>query len=615
MQKAPLPNNEPERLEELLSYEILDTLPEAAYDDITQLASYIAETPIALISLVDRDRQWFKSKVGIDASDTSRDVAFCAHAILEPSDIFVVQDTLDDLRFCDNPLVLQDPHIRFYAGAPLVTSKGNALGTLCVIDRKPREMSPRKREALRVLARQVVAQLELRRIFAELSRNTAELEKTHRNLLSILEQVQIGTLLLDSGGRVVFMSMNLCRVMGLSYDQIRGQAWQTLLSFDADARQELERMIEAAAPTRNRLPLTLQSPGQRRLEVECEVAKDAQDPTRRILYFYFIAEGQEVHTQLRQSSVMGIDGTAPCMMSLFKTIEQIAKVESTVLIEGETGTGKELVARAIHAASRRKKGPFIAVNCGVLNETLLASQLFGHRRGAFTGAVADQEGFFEAANQGTLFLDEIGELPLPMQTSLLRVLEERAIARVGEVRSRPVDIRLLVATHKNLEAEVKEKRFREDLFYRLRVARIRVPPLRERKEDIPLLASLFVTRNRKAFGNPNLEIHGDALRLLMEHDWPGNVRELLNSLEYSAIHSDGRLIRPRDLPPEIRAPSKTAAASEDSNRLETLGEIDKDHFLSALNEARGNRSRAARILGVSRSTFYRRLKELGLESD
>ena len=217
-----------------------------------------------------------------------------------------------------------------------------------------------------------------------------------------------------------------------------------------------------------------------------------------------------------------------------------------MLIEGETGVGKELVAHSIHAASPRREGPFIAVNCAGLSESLIASQLFGHRRGAFTGAVADQEGFFEAAEGGTLFLDEIGDLPLTMQTSLLRALQEKEIIRLGESRPRKVDARVFAATNRDLAVEVRAGRFREDLFYRLRVARLRVPPLRERLDDVPLLIAAFLDGDRP------LKLDAEVMSLLQRYDWPGNVRELRNTAEYMTIHCRGDVVHAAHLPPEVR---------------------------------------------------------------
>jgi DNA-binding NtrC family response regulator len=301
-----------------------------------------------------------------------------------------------------------------------------------------------------------------------------------------------------------------------------------------------------------------------------------------------------------------IIGKSKPMRQVFQLIEDVARVDSTVLIEGETGTGKELVARAIHHCSPRRQRPFLALNCAGLSEELAASQLFGHRRGSFTGAVDDQQGLFEAASGGTLFLDEIGELPLRVQTTLLRVLEENAVLRLGETKLRPVDVRVLAATHRDLAREAAEDRFRQDLLYRIRVARIPLPALRDRREDLPILVRAFMADHRAATGKQVDAISDDAMAVLMDHSWPGNVRELRNALEFAVIRARRSMIHPDNLPPELL--EVTAAVDPDEPREDEAGRI-----LTALKRARGNRTRAATLLGISRATLYRRLRELGLD--
>ncbi len=295
------------------------------------------------------------------------------------------------------------------------------------------------------------------------------------------------------------------------------------------------------------------------------------------------------------------------------TFECIAQGEWTVMIEGETGVGKELVARGLHAASTRQSGPFIAVNCGNLNESLLASELYGHCKGAFTGANTDHIGFFEAAAGGTLFLDEIAELSANMQSSLLRVLEEKEIIRVGETKPRKVNVRILTATHKVLEKEIREGRFREDLFYRLNVTQIRVPKLRERLEDIPSLVEAFMAEARVSVGKVVNEISMEAMQCLQAYHWPGNVRELKHAITHAIIHSRQPIIRPDVLPPKIlesiNHKSKTEPPPDET--IEFEGD-ERTRLLKALEKANGNRRRAAELLGIGRSTFYRHLEACGI---
>jgi len=300
----------------------------------------------------------------------------------------------------------------------------------------------------------------------------------------------------------------------------------------------------------------------------------------------------------------GLVGKSRPMQLVYEIIQDVARVDTTVLIEGETGTGKELVARAIHARSHRSSSPFVAVNCAGLTESLLASQLFGHRRGAFTGAVEDHQGFFEEANKGTLFLDEIGDIPPSVQTNLLRALQEREIMRVGDSKPRKIDVRVLVATHRNLNEEVTRGAFRPDLLYRIRVARIQLPPLRSRREDIPLLAAAFLEEFRATSGKSVTEVSHEAMRSLLEYHWPGNVRELRSAVEFAMIRCKGNVLEASDLPPELLEPQRAAVV------LPAAGTDEGARINAALAAVGGNRTDAARLLGISRATLYRRLAEM-----
>ena len=289
---------------------------------------------------------------------------------------------------------------------------------------------------------------------------------------------------------------------------------------------------------------------------------------------------------------------------------RVARFDASVLITGETGTGKEVLARAIHRMSKRASGPFIAVNCGALPETLLESELFGHKAGAFTGAVEDRAGFFETAEKGTVFLDEIGDTSPATQTKLLRVLEEFEIVRVGESLPRKIDVRVIAATNRLLDEDVKSGKFREDLLYRLRVVEIDVPPLRERQEDILPLARHFVKSASTRLEIPSLRLDAVCADYLLEYSWPGNVRELENAIERAAVLSRDGNIRPENLPPRIvREAESVRPAAVGAER--TLADVDSDHIRAVLRLSGGNRTHAARILGISTTTLWRKLKELG----
>jgi two-component system response regulator AtoC len=300
------------------------------------------------------------------------------------------------------------------------------------------------------------------------------------------------------------------------------------------------------------------------------------------------------------------------MQEIFRTIAKIADYKTTVLVTGESGVGKELVARAIHRRSSRRGGPFVAVNCGAIPENLLESELFGHKKGAFTDAVQDRRGLFEEANLGTLFLDEIGELPLSLQVKLLRVLEDERIRRLGDSRDVQVDVRIIAATHRDLTAETKAGRFREDLFYRLNVLHIHSPPLRDRREDIPLLIDHFLARNNARLGTAIRGLDTEARRLLYEYSWPGNVRELENTIERAMVLAEGEQIVASDLSERIREardPVQLQLASGELSVKKTMRIIEELLIRRALQKTKGNRTRAAEVLEISHRALLYKIKD------
>ena len=308
-----------------------------------------------------------------------------------------------------------------------------------------------------------------------------------------------------------------------------------------------------------------------------------------------------------------ITGTSEAMKKVFHLIRQAAPTQATVLIEGPSGTGKELVAHALHTLSPRSKGPFVAVECAALNGNLLESELFGHEKGAFTDAVAKRIGRFEAADGGTIFLDEISEIPPSTQVKLLRVLETRSFERLGSSETIKTDIRIVAACNRDLAQMVREGKFREDLYYRLAVVDIRLPPLRERAGDIPLLVSRFLKEFSAANGGRVTGMTPAAMKILESYSWPGNVRELRNAVERMVVLSQGGLLDVGDVPEHMRAPSAPAADDAAALPPGTLDETEKAKILSVLDQVGGNRSRAAQVLGISRRTLYRKLDEYAKE--
>ena len=320
---------------------------------------------------------------------------------------------------------------------------------------------------------------------------------------------------------------------------------------------------------------------------------------------------EAIRRELRsQDGFRGIIGTSAPMQQVFDLIENAAHSDAPVIIYGESGTGKELVGRAIHEIGDRKNGPYIKVNCASLTDSLLESELFGHVRGAFTGAIRDRVGRFEKASRGDLFLDEIGDLPMTTQVKLLRVLEEKTIERVGSSTAVPVDVRIISATNRDLARMIEAGSFRKDFFFRINVIPIHLPPLRERSGDIPLLAEAFFRKIQLKSGKQIEGISNEAMETLIEHDWPGNVRELKSAFEYAFVACNDTLIRPHHFPQGIYSGKHTMLGSK--RHAFNLKEIEKQELVETLEKTNGNQSLTAELLGVSRVTVYNRMKRYGI---
>lgn len=317
----------------------------------------------------------------------------------------------------------------------------------------------------------------------------------------------------------------------------------------------------------------------------------------------------------RDTSVSGRPiGTSKSWMEIVRLAETVAPTESTVLIQGESGTGKEVIARYIHTLSNRNEGPFLSINCGALPESLLESELFGHVKGSFTGAVKDKTGLFLSAEKGSFFLDEIGETTPATQVKLLRVLQHRQVIPVGATESQPIDTRLIAATNRDLEEEIRRGNFRRDLFYRLNVIALHLPPLRERAEDIPLLVDSFLARLGEQRGEPPKQLSESALELIQSYNWPGNVRELENALERAVILSDSDVIPPSALPERVTTQTPERLVEDRPTPNPTLETIERAYILWVLNSEGGNKTRAAETLGIDPSTLHRKLSRFGSEA-
>ena len=925
-----IPQEEEARLETLRSLNILDTPPEERFDRLTRIAKELFGVSTSVISLVDENRQWFKSCIGLNISETTRDISFCGHAINDEG-VFVIPDATLDERFADNPLVLNEPNIRFYAGYPLKSLDGRKVGTLCIIDQKPRSLSEEKIEIFKDLGSIVERELtkdlvkynsellqsitkahtefidlvepsliferfldvmlslteseygfigevlytsdkkpylktlsitniawnqetrkyyeenvsegmefrNLKTLFGQVmvtgesvisnqpaidhrrgglpeghppleaflgipiysgdsmigmlgianrptgydnnveeflqpllltcgnfirmirgerkilessnalnaseNRAQAVLESTHDaiitindngiietvniateqmfgyetqeligkninflmpepyhshhdtylrnyletglakvigvgrevvglrkdgsefpidlavteffitsrrlfsgiirdisdrkiaqekvedalallknsndNMLTILNESRQGIIMINKKGRVIFVSRSCEIMLQQSQDSLLEKPWEEVCPLTGDQKHKLRAMFTTNVDDRTRISSKVSMGGGRDFWMEIEVLDDPRNDDTKILFIYDMTEVQILRTSLNTMTSRQMIGNSRAILEMLELFYKLAKGDWTVLIEGETGVGKEMVAQGLHSNSDRRDKPFIAVNCGGISDSLLTNQLFGHRRGAFTSAFSDQEGLFEAANGGTIFLDEIGELSMEVQKAMLRVIQEREIVRVGETKPRSIDIRIIAATNRDLTKEVEAGRFREDLLYRIRVAKIRVPPLRERLEDISLLVKEFCAEISASSSKQVFGVAPAAMKYMSNYYWPGNVRELRNVIESASITCSSRMIQIDDLPTEIKnnegyqSRGESFSSPESPPQLIALVNDPREQLLQALRQANGNRSKAGKLLGISRATFYRRLQKYGLDEN
>jgi PAS domain S-box-containing protein len=478
-------------------------------------------------------------------------------------------------------------------------------GTVCAMDLTAALIPWGKEKAVLASFRDVT---ERNKAEARLDEMFKQVEKGHDDLLSLMNMLDLGIVALDEDGCITFINRTAQKLTGRRQRELLKKPWTEVFSLEKKERARVKALFGRPPNRREKIQIQAQCRKGRRYWLEIEVQEDPRGRDRRMLVLYDMTAIHDLRRLLKKTARFhDLVGKSEVMQDVYQRIQEVSQVDWTVLIEGLTGTGKELTARAIHSASHRKNKPFVAVNCAGLADSLLTSQLFGHKRGAFTGAVEDHQGVFEAAHGGILFLDEVGDISKNMQTSLLRVLEETQITRLGETKPRKVDVRVLAATHRDLTDEVKKGNFRPDLLYRLRIARIILPPLSERREDIPLLVESFLGMSRAATGKTVENLSDEALRTLLAYDWPGNVRELKSAVDYATLHCKGPVIVIEDLPPEVRhsGPAQPIAAEEPQD--------ERQRILVALEQAEGSRTRAARLLGMSRATFYRRLEKLNIK--
>jgi formate hydrogenlyase transcriptional activator len=517
----------------------------------------------------------------------------------------------------DKPLV--EWGIESYLGVPLCDAKGEHLGHLAVFDEQSMPAEPRKLFTMRIFAARAAAELERLRYEKQLR----ESEERYRDLF---EEAPIGYVREDLGSRFVNANQAAIRILGLNPDEVTGTIGMSLL---ADTPENKQRVREAFA-----------SIGQGKSTGDVVIELRRKDDGRPIWVQWYskpepngkytrtmivditdriLAEQEKVRLQEEnlylQEEIKGIHnfeeiiGQSPALTALLDNVRRVAATDSTVLITGETGTGKELIARAIHSNGRRKDKPLIKINCAALPAGLVESELFGHEKGAFTGAITRRLGRFELAQGGTIFLDEIGELPADAQAKLLRVLQEREFERVGGTAPIRVDVRILAATNRDLLNAVREKTFREDLYYRLSVFPLKLPPLRERKEDIPPLALFLVNKFASRIGKRIDGVSKETIRRLLAYAWPGNVRELENIIERAVILANGTVL---EIDATILAFGTSTA--EPSQEL-TLEGMERDHIVKVLKQTNGvidGARGAAKILNLHPNTLRSRMKKLGI---
>ncbi|MBK7973139.1 MAG: sigma 54-interacting transcriptional regulator [Deltaproteobacteria bacterium] len=632
----PLDSEEDRRLAALARYEVLDTAPEAAFDAIVGITAQLLEAPVALISLVDAERIWFKARVGCEVPQIARDPGLCASAILA-SAVHVVRDASSDPVTCRHPLVTDGFGLRFYAGAPLRTPEGLRIGTLCVIDTRPRDLAAAQVELLDRLAALVVLQLEMRLTARTSEARLAESEERFRDLF---DEAPIAYVHEGLDTRFIRANRTALRILGIAPDEVEGTYGKDLVPDTPRAQQRVQQALESIGRGADTSGVVLEL--RRKDDARPVFIQwwSRPDPSGRFTRTMFLditeavqmseeklrLEAQNAYLREEIRAEHGFDeivGASASLVELLRQVDQVAPTGSTVLLTGETGTGKELIARALHERSPRRGRALVKVNCGAISAGLVESELFGHVKGAFTGALGARDGRFKLADGGTLFLDEVGELPLDTQVKLLRVLQEQEFEPIGGNHTVPVDVRIVAATNRDLAQAVKDGRFRSDLFYRLAVVPMHVPSLRERGADIPMLAAFFLQRCARKLGKPEPRISAEVMERLVRYPWPGNVRELQNVIERAVVLSRKPELELADFLAPLVAPLASSPVAPEgappspppATPRSSLDEALRQHIEAVLAETGGmveGAGGAAERLGLHPSTLRSKMKKLGV---
>lgn len=468
---------------------------------------------------------------------------------------------------------------------------------------------PVTREALTRVARLAV---DRRRIAQERDHYAGELDRYRRDLEAIFNSVKEGIITVDAQMQVRQVNAAACAILGIDPDAVAGRPLADAVPDDLDqARKALADTLETGDPSSEQRMERDKGPDGPQVLIASAVPLiyDGEAFGGGLLMLRDVSELSRLERQIEETQVYrNMIGKSSSMQEIFTLIKDLAETDSTVLICGESGTGKELVAEAIHHASPRVGGPFLRVNCAALSENILESELFGHVKGAFTGAIRDRVGRFEAADGGTILLDEIGDVSPRLQLRLLRVLQEREFERVGSSTPLRTDVRVIASTNQALERKIQRGEFRQDLYYRLNVVRIDIPPLRERLEDVPLLVDHFIRRFNHVLKRSLAGVSQEAMELLLKYSWPGNVRQLENCVERAFIVSRGPYILPKDLPNEIsEAVERQPALPEDEDEATT-----HERIVTVLDQTDWNVAKSARLLGIARNTLYQKMKALNI---
>ncbi len=463
-----------------------------------------------------------------------------------------------------------------------------------------------------VVFRNLNEMMEMAIRLTELSR---EVVREKERSEAIINSIADGVFTLSPDMAVTSFNKSAERITGYSAEDVLGSSCKSVFrSKGCDEICPVRRMLLTGKPlTGVEMEITAKDGSKVPVSMSTAVLFDEMgEVTGAVETFRDLSRVKILTDQLKgRYSFRNIIGKSHGMQEIYNLIQSVARTNVTVLIQGDTGTGKELVARAIHYESPRASKPFVVVNCAALPESLLETELFGHVKGAFTGAVFDRKGRFELADGGTIFLDEIADISQAIQVKLLRVLENKQFERVGDSRTSEVDVRLLFASNKNLKDLAASGEFRQDLYYRINVVTVSLPPLRERDEDIPLLVDHFMKRFREETGKPVEAVSQDAMDLMIDYPWPGNVRELENAIGHAFVHCAGDTICPEHLPQDLLG--TLAAPGGGPVRLGSLEDIEKEAIADMLRRCKGNRSLAARRLGIGRSSLWRKLKKYGLD--